>query len=63
MQKLAGENARLADYFDLIAGTNTGGLVTAMLATPNEENRPLFAAKDVKDFYIQHYPKIIPYHR
>ncbi|KAE9458522.1 hypothetical protein C3L33_09581, partial [Rhododendron williamsianum] len=31
LQKLDGEDARIADYFDVIAGTSTGGLVTAML--------------------------------
>ncbi|KAK2994442.1 hypothetical protein RJ640_001258 [Escallonia rubra] len=46
LQKLDGKDARLADYFDVIAGTSTGGLVTAMLTAPNEKNRPLFAAKD-----------------
>ncbi|GAV78829.1 LOW QUALITY PROTEIN: Patatin domain-containing protein, partial [Cephalotus follicularis] len=60
LQKLDGEKARIADYFDVIAGTSTGGLVTAMLAAPNEENRPLFAAKDIKDFYLEHCPKIFP---
>lgn len=58
VQKLDGEEARLADYFDVIAGTSTGGLVTAMLTAPNEKNRPLFAAKDITDFYLHHCPKI-----
>ncbi|KAE9457126.1 hypothetical protein C3L33_10965, partial [Rhododendron williamsianum] len=60
LQELDGEHARLADYFDVIAGTSTGGLVTAMLTAPNEINRPLFAAKDIKQFYMEHSPKIFP---
>ncbi|PSS17241.1 Patatin-like protein [Actinidia chinensis var. chinensis] len=60
LQKLDGEDARIADYFDVIAGTSTGGLVTAMLTAPNENNRPLFAAKDIKDFYLDNCPKIFP---
>ncbi|KAB1224264.1 Patatin-like protein 2 [Morella rubra] len=60
LQKLDGEDARIADYFDVIAGTSTGGLVTAMLASPNEKNRPLFAAKDIKDFYLNNCPRIFP---
>lgn len=63
LQKLDGEEARIADYFDVIAGTSTGGLVTAMLAAPNENNRPVFAAKDIKDFYLTHCPKIFPQNR
>ncbi|KAF8006911.1 hypothetical protein BT93_K1031 [Corymbia citriodora subsp. variegata] len=60
LQKLDGEDARIADYFDVISGTSTGGLVTAMLTTPDENNRPVFAAKDIKDFYLKHCPKIFP---
>ncbi|XP_027092861.1 patatin-like protein 2 [Coffea arabica] len=60
LQKLDGSDARLADYFDVIAGTSTGGLVTAMLTAPNEKKRPLYAAKDIKDFYLEECPKIFP---
>ncbi|XP_030545357.2 patatin-like protein 2 isoform X2 [Rhodamnia argentea] len=63
LQELDGEDARLADYFDVIAGTSTGGLVTAMLTAPNEEDRPLFAAKDIQSFYLEHSPKIFPQKR
>ncbi|KAF7150949.1 hypothetical protein RHSIM_Rhsim02G0245900 [Rhododendron simsii] len=63
LQKLDGEDARIADYFDVVAGASTGGLLTAMLTTPNEKNRPLFAAKDIKGFYLDHCPKIFPQKR
>ncbi|KAI7749521.1 hypothetical protein M8C21_009662 [Ambrosia artemisiifolia] len=61
LQKLDGEDARIADYFDIIAGTSTGGLVTAMLTAPNENRRPLFQAKDIKDFYLKMCPEIFPH--
>ncbi|KAI3437371.1 Patatin [Psidium guajava] len=60
LQELDGEDARLADYFDIIAGTSTGGLITAMLSAPDARNRPLFAAKDIIPFYLENCPKIFP---
>ncbi|KAK3004125.1 hypothetical protein RJ639_020116, partial [Escallonia herrerae] len=63
LQKLDGEDARIADYFDVIAGTSTGGLVTAMLTAPDKNKRPKFAAKDIKNFYLEHCPKIFPQER
>ncbi|CAL4983233.1 unnamed protein product [Urochloa decumbens] len=60
LQELDGPDARIADYFDVIAGTSTGALLTSMLAAPDDNKRPLFAAKDLNTFYLENGPKIFP---
>ncbi|KAJ4761024.1 Patatin [Rhynchospora pubera] len=60
LQGRDGKGARLADYFDVIAGTSTGGLLALMLSAPGKNKRPLFAAKDLAKFYLDNSPKIFP---
>ncbi|KAL2549499.1 Patatin-like protein 6 [Forsythia ovata] len=42
--------ARIADYFDVSAGTGVGGIFTAMLFGTKDQNRPIFDAEDTWKF-------------
>lgn len=46
---------KIADYFDLIAGTSTGGILTCIYLCPAKENpgRPRFSAKEAVDLYLE----------
>ncbi|MFC1492376.1 patatin-like phospholipase family protein [candidate division KSB1 bacterium] len=56
LQKQSGsKSARIADYFDLIAGTSTGGMLTCIYLCPDKNNpaRPQFSAQDAVDLYLE----------
>lgn len=45
-------DARLSDYFDLLAGTSTGGILTCMYVTPDDNGKPKFTAQEAVDLYL-----------
>lgn len=47
-------DAHIADYFDLIAGTSTGGILSCMYLSPDKEqpDRPRFSAQKAVELYL-----------
>lgn len=48
-------NIQIADYFDLIAGTSTGGILACAYLCPHPEHssQPKFSAKEVVELYLK----------
>ncbi len=49
---------RIADLFDVIAGTSTGGILACALASPGDDGQPLLSAAELIDLYVEDGPKI-----
>ncbi len=47
-------NKPIAEIFDLIAGSSTGGIIALGLVTPDETGKPLYSARDLLDVYTKH---------
>ncbi|CAI9767465.1 unnamed protein product [Fraxinus pennsylvanica] len=56
--KSGNPDARIADYFDVAAGTGVGGIFTAMLFATNDRNRPVFHADETWKFLAAEGKKI-----
>lgn len=54
-QKSGNPDAKIADYFDLIAGTSAGGILTCLYLFPDPKNptRPRWSAQDAVNFSIK----------
>jgi len=53
LKTLQGDQVRLSDYFDLMAGTSTGGILTSIYLAPGKDGRPLFTAQEAVDLYLE----------
>jgi len=45
-------DARISDFFDLMVGTSTGGILTCIYLVPDENGRPKFSAQQAVDLYL-----------
>ncbi|EKA7416338.1 patatin-like phospholipase family protein [Vibrio parahaemolyticus] len=54
-KKTNNSNARIGDYFDMVAGTSTGAILGAAYVCPDEMNRgrPKFSAAEAVNFYLE----------
>ncbi|XP_077242249.1 patatin-like protein 7 [Tasmannia lanceolata] len=52
-------DARIADFFDVAAGSGAGGILAAMLFTKGKDGRPLFKAAEAVKFLAENRQKII----
>lgn len=51
----------IAELFDLLAGTSTGGILALGLTKPDESRRPQFTAADMCDLYLSEGETIFPH--
>lgn len=55
-ERTGNQDARISDFFDLIAGTSTGGILTCIYLCPNfngNPTRPRFSAEEAVNLYLE----------
>lgn len=51
-QKTGNQNAKIGEYFDFLAGTSTGGILSLVCACPGPEGEYLFSAEEALNIYL-----------
>jgi patatin-like phospholipase/acyl hydrolase len=57
-RKTNNPNSRLADHFDLIASTSTGGILTCCYLIPNDQGQSKYTTDYALDIYLKQGPNI-----
>jgi patatin-like phospholipase/acyl hydrolase len=53
LQKQSNSERKIGDYFDMIAGTSTGGILSCIYLTPGDDGKAKYSAQDAVDLYIK----------
>lgn len=53
LQKLDNSNAKIGDYFDLVAGSSTGGLITSLILFPDTNKKAKFSIQEALELYAK----------
>lgn len=51
--KTGNKSAKIGDYFDLVAGTSTGGILSTFILCPGKDGKAKYHAKEVVNLYIE----------
>src|SRR4051794_34389953 len=50
----------IAELFDVVAGTSTGGLIGLAASKPGARGRPAYSAEDILSIYLEDGPQFFP---
>jgi patatin-like phospholipase/acyl hydrolase len=53
LQRRSNSNRKLGEYFDLVAGTSTGGILSCIYLMPGDDGKAKYSAQDAVDLYIK----------
>lgn len=53
LQEKTSSDVKIGEYFDLIVGTSTGGILSCIYCFPDKNGRPLYSSQDAVDLYLK----------